>query len=263
MTGDFARVTFDRLMHFSRVLQNQGRVTLEADWNEQGAIFLHLLRTLIVDLAGPAWRAGKGFEIGWDAGNKALTIAGGHCYIDGLLCENEQDTNYAAQPWRPLPEDVAPTADTVGFAYIDAWERHVTAVELPALREVALGGAETTTRAQVVWQVRALDIDRSVARLKAVDSALAKRLDWAKGRKDDDAVKALEDTRAALDTLAKLSTFTCDQATQVLQAPRQALGLLRAAVPPGQTQNDPCSISPDARYRGRENQLYRVEIHDP
>ena len=53
MKGDFSRNTFDPTKHFSRVLMQQGRVQLDADWNEQAAILLHYLRTLAADLIGP------------------------------------------------------------------------------------------------------------------------------------------------------------------------------------------------------------------
>ena len=53
MKGDFTRNTFDPAKHFSRVLMQQGRVTLDADQNEQAAIQLHYLRTLARDLIGP------------------------------------------------------------------------------------------------------------------------------------------------------------------------------------------------------------------
>ena len=39
MKGDFSRITFDPKKHYSRVLMQQGRVQLDADWNEQAAIF--------------------------------------------------------------------------------------------------------------------------------------------------------------------------------------------------------------------------------
>src|SRR6266545_3561762 len=53
MKGDFTRGTFDPANHFSRVLMQQGRVQLDADWNEQTAIMLHLLRTMAYDVFGP------------------------------------------------------------------------------------------------------------------------------------------------------------------------------------------------------------------
>ncbi len=65
MKGDFTRDTFDPLKHFSRVLMQQGRVQIDADWNEQTSILLHYLRTLAADILGP--HAGPlgalGFEI--------------------------------------------------------------------------------------------------------------------------------------------------------------------------------------------------------
>ena len=53
MKADFTRDTFNPLKHFSRVLMQQGRVQLDADWNEQTAILLHYLRSLGADLIGP------------------------------------------------------------------------------------------------------------------------------------------------------------------------------------------------------------------
>ena len=52
MRGDFSRDTFDPRRHFSRVLMQQGRVQLDADWNEQTAILLRYLRTLAADVFG-------------------------------------------------------------------------------------------------------------------------------------------------------------------------------------------------------------------
>ena len=51
--GDFSRDSFDPLKHFSRVLMQQGRVQLDADWNEQTSIVLHYLQALASDIIGP------------------------------------------------------------------------------------------------------------------------------------------------------------------------------------------------------------------
>src|SRR5260370_32721277 len=57
--GDFTRDSFAfdplRLRQFSRVLMQQGRVQLDADWNEQTDLLLYALRKLITDLVGPHW----------------------------------------------------------------------------------------------------------------------------------------------------------------------------------------------------------------
>ena len=50
MNGDITRDTFDALKHFSSVLMQQGRVQLDADWNEQVAIHHHFLRRFVADV---------------------------------------------------------------------------------------------------------------------------------------------------------------------------------------------------------------------
>ena len=151
MKGDFARVTFDPSQHYSQVFQQQGRVLLEADWNEQAHIQLHLLRTLIHDLVGPCWAAGSGFGItsattNADGSAKPLPLtdwqlAPGHFYVDGILCVNEAACTLATQPQAPTP-DYGVADGSSGFEnlspgytlWLDVWERHLSAVESPALR---------------------------------------------------------------------------------------------------------------------------------
>ena len=113
MKGDFARVSYDPARHYSQVFQQQGRVLLEADWNEQGALMLHLLRALAADLGGPCWAAGaSGFVVQTvDADGNAIAnpaqwpVGAGHFYVDGILCENDAATTLAAQPYAPTPDD--------------------------------------------------------------------------------------------------------------------------------------------------------------
>ena len=53
-----------------------------------------------------------------------------------------------------------PTSATRAYAlaYLDVWGRHVTALDDPRLREVALGGPDTDTRLKRVWQVKVLPL---------------------------------------------------------------------------------------------------------
>src|SRR5207248_4400927 len=59
MNGDFktdiTRDSFRRHKNFSRVLMQQGRVQLDADWNEQTDLFLYALRKTLTDLVGRRW----------------------------------------------------------------------------------------------------------------------------------------------------------------------------------------------------------------
>jgi hypothetical protein len=65
MRGDFSRFTFDPLNHYRSVYMQQGRVQLDADWNEQIDILHHYLESYLRDLLGPGagQRESAGFEI--------------------------------------------------------------------------------------------------------------------------------------------------------------------------------------------------------
>ena len=47
---------------------------------------------------------------------------------------------------------------SAALVYLDVWQRHITALDDKLLREVALGGPDTTTRLKTVWQVKALPL---------------------------------------------------------------------------------------------------------
>jgi photosystem II stability/assembly factor-like uncharacterized protein len=81
-----------------------------------------------------------------------LGISAGRMYLDGILCEQQRPLRYLEQP--DLPDAPVPEAEGCYLAYLDVWERHVTALEHADLREVALGGPDTATRTQIVCQVR-------------------------------------------------------------------------------------------------------------
>jgi hypothetical protein len=63
---------------------------------------------------------------------------------------------YDAQPYLTNP----PALPTAGrhLVYLDVWDREVTHLERPELVEVAVG-VETSSRRQIVWQVRVLEPD--------------------------------------------------------------------------------------------------------
>jgi hypothetical protein len=91
-------------------------------------------------------------------GNKALPsgfkipdflISAGRYYVDGILCENEPLTSYLTQTDLPrLKSDVQPVVSTPGLylVYVDVWQRLLTALDDPSIREIALGGPDTATR---------------------------------------------------------------------------------------------------------------------
>jgi hypothetical protein len=299
MNGDITRSTFRPERHFSSVRSQQGRVQLDADWNEQVDIAGHRDRAGTEDVLGRCggpW-AGNGFEVGmmvvprplravtfptatrgyavgddatilvtndsgttWTrqpapAGTTAplravtfptatrgyavgddatilvtndggttwgvqrppeeLGVSAGRLYVGGVLCENERPVPVAGQ--QDLPGAVLPNTGTHLF-YLDVWQRHLTVVERPELREVALGGPDTTTRTKAVWQVK-------------WEAAAGKAC------ADFDGDWVPEDAGSS--------------------------GRLAARAVPSASVSDPCLVPPGAGYRRLENQCYRVEIHTP
>lgn len=250
MKGDFTRSTFKKKKHFHDVRMQQGRVQLDADWNEQLDITSHRVETEtkdVVGLCGTPMHHG-GFHIVVDPDDltgeeKALPenddyalldvlsdnfyISGGRIYVDGILCENEHIVPFTTQP--DLPENTkvvtlsdgttasVPTKGTY-LAYIDVWLRHITALEDDYIREKALGEPDTATRTKTVWQVK----------LYPVEIKNPNCLDVLPGWKE---------------SIAPVT------------------GMLSAKTEEAGEEEKPCVLSPEGGYRRLENQLYRVEIH--
>lgn len=167
MKGDFSRWTFDRAKHYSAVLKQQGRVDLDADWNEQAAIETYQHRIRGQDLIGGSGVPVEegGFGICFDRHDE-LTISAGRFYVDGILCESEELTRYAAQPDYPDPSPLEPEEGRRDLVYLDVWDRHITALEDPDLSCPPLGAADAATRVRPVSQVK---IERGECDIAAVE----------------------------------------------------------------------------------------------
>lgn len=235
MHGDFSRVTFDAGQQYSRVLVQQGRAYLDAEANEQAAILLHSIRGTAGDLIGPhgtpsTASLGNGFRVKTalaTASDDGFVIEAGVYYVDGIRCENPVDVAYFAQPdFFPVGKTL-PAGTTRFLVYLDVWERHITHYDRLLLREVALGGPDGASRARVVWQVKVLE-----APLNA-------------------------------DNTTPLADVSPEQISRIAEGRLPAdQPMLRARVKPGDVSTTPCITPPTGGYRGRENQLYRVEIHE-
>jgi hypothetical protein len=237
MKGDFTRSTFKPEKHYSRVLMQQGRVQLDADWNEQLEIQAHRVEAETADTLGacaaPIHAAAFGIitdpttllaeeqALLNDLGLLPLAtgdfiLSAGRFYVDGILAENEHAMPFSAQPDLP---GATPIGDPGTYlAYLDVWQRHITFLEAPSIREVALGGPDTTTRAQTIWQVKLLPVEG-----------------------------------ADLNCLSDLEAWN--------ELETGSTGQMMARAQPEAASTDPCIVPPSAGYRGLQNQLYRVEIH--
>ena len=89
-----------------------------------------------------------------------LAIEPGRFYVDGVRCEQPVRGLYTRQPGAapaPLP------AEGEHLVYLELWEETVSAVEQPSLREVALGGLDTSVRTRIATRVRLAALDASAA----------------------------------------------------------------------------------------------------
>ena len=162
MKGDFTRFTFDSKKHYSAVRQQQGRVQLDADWNEQLDINQHRLATQMSDFIGYSGvpneveqadgsKADTSFKIRVDQDNK-LKIGAGRIYVAGELYENEEEVDLTLQ--LDNPGAILSISQGTYVAYLDVWQRLITPLEDPDIGEVALGGVDTATRVKNIWQVK-------------------------------------------------------------------------------------------------------------
>ncbi len=310
MKADLTRDTFDPLKRFTRVLMQQGRVQIDADWNEQTSILLHYLRALAADLigdsGGPTKNCGFGLSVNPAFAND-FRIGPGRYYVDGVLCELETTVipvaragssssevhvptlvvdgvgftkprtgqtqpyvelvsnntpaiiaqitdvdlenqkltlnkdvstvlngqeprmrrvvTYLTQPDYLVPTDERPATNKTYIVYLDVWERLLTYIEDDSIREVALGGPDTATRARLVWQV------------KIVEGSSGARYG------------------------SPCDNFHPNDPAFLSNLSPASRGQLKAKAKQDARSTDPCITPPHSQYRGVENQLYRVEIH--
>ncbi|MGH7620528.1 MAG: DUF6519 domain-containing protein, partial [Gemmatimonadaceae bacterium] len=161
-------------------------------------------------------------------GGDGTSAGAGRFYGDGLAAVKESDETYFTQPDLPEadPTALAPVAAgrrRIDLAYLDLWERPLTYIERPLLRDVALNGDDTCARKQLVAQVRLLigadvPIGGAATRPDDVFASLARHGNGVLSTKDTPA--------AALDPCA-----------------------------------DPCEPAIAGPYLGEDNRLFRVEIH--
>ena len=226
MKGDFSRLTFDPRKHYTGVLHQQGRVWLDSDWNEDVLDRLVLLQQELNDVIGPSGvpAPGSGFQISPSTNPNApddFGISAGHCYVNGNLCQLEANTSYLSQPDLldppriPIPSD---GSTLTALVYLEVWQRLITYLEDDSIREIALGGPDTSTRLKNIVQIK---------------------------------VRVLP---------PEIGSISCGQSAQFL--PRPGGGKLTTLQPTNVQPQSLCQLPDPANFIGRQNHLYRVQVHD-
>ena len=257
MGADISRERFDALLDYCAVGMQQGRLLLDSDWNEWVSIVDRRLRAETCDLishgpdpaiAGVAVvprLTPSAFKVEAVSGN--LMIGRGRMYVDGLLAENHglgpveldallaesrgtEDVPYEKQPFWWYPPTATPS-NQPALSGLPPRGPHLVYLDVWQ-REVthledpnlveSAVGVDTTTRKQTAWQVRVLPDVGGAVTCNTPDASIP---GWSE---------------IVAPSAGRLSTGT-------------------VAV---DDEEDPCILPPTGGYRGVENQLYRVEIHD-
>jgi hypothetical protein len=170
MGSDRARVSFEPSRQWRAVIAQQGRVSLEADINEQVAIDASRDQLTTLELVGPCASPDGGYQVsavpaGAQGGESIpgdLSVSAGTLYLGGQRLALEQAIAYSHQPeWlnaasEPLhlyTPPAVPEGDAFELVYLLAGEQEVSAVEDPTLADVALGGPDTAQRLRILQRV--------------------------------------------------------------------------------------------------------------
>lgn len=237
MGHDFSRINHDPWNDYLGVLLQQGRPLTDADWNAFVSAISRRVHAGALDTVGAAVVPGQtpdAFKIVAVAGG--LTIGVGRIYIDGLLAENH---GQGERRWEPHLAELR-GEDPVPY---DAQPYLPRALELP------------TTAPYIVYvdvfqrEVGPLQDSRLIDKALGVDTAVRLQTVWQ------------------VRTLAELATGTkCSTPLQAIEpwtrATAPSAGRLTTATGEVKDEPDPCLVAPAGGYKGAENQLYRVEVHE-
>src|SRR3954468_6217642 len=98
MATDVARLSFDSVRQYTGVVSQQGRVSLEAEQNEQRVIDSEERRKELLDIVGPAGTPDDGYAVSSSGNGLELTIGAGTMYVGGWRVELDHDLGDFHQP---------------------------------------------------------------------------------------------------------------------------------------------------------------------
>jgi Family of unknown function (DUF6519) len=246
MYGDFTRTTFREADAYTKVLFQQGRVALDADHNEQAEILHERLRSALADLIGPHGgpQDALGFELLTDEARIAQTLSieanraadrarrgdflimPGRYYVEGIGIRNPAPVWASEQPAYTL---VRRTSHLPDGAALDDFENHDQIAALEVFERFVGPDDHPTLREPA---------------LLGADSGARAQLVWQ-------VVLVPVPNGAAGDEAAILAD---------IYHPKN-LGRIRVGSRPSAASDESCGIPAASRFRGHENQFYRIEVH--
>jgi hypothetical protein len=225
MSSDRARISDDPGRTWRAVVQQQGRVTIEADGNEASRLAETALREDVLDIVGAMGTPDDGFAV--EQSGVGFVVTAGTYYLGGWrVVRTTPLTVPGGDEALDLP--AGPLADGRHAVALLLTEQEVGAVEDRALREVALGGPDTAQRTRLMQRAVAVSVqgDDCAGAAGAIAAALT-----AEGGGWDAATGAIVSTA------------------------RLRVSMVAAPAPA-----DPCDPPASGGYLGADNQLIRVSV---
>lgn len=238
MGSDRARVSYDANQQYRGVVAQQGRVTLESDWNEAEQIASEEQREQLLDVIGSRGTPDDGYRV-IETGEGTspafdFTVQKGTMYVGGVRTTLPSNVTYSDQTeWLDRTSDpdwVDPSTieNQRELIYLLLREQEVSAVEDSTLRDPALGGPDTTQRTRLTQRI---------VRLQTKNSSCEEAIDEAQSQ-----------------WLQKGLSFN-PQTMRLESSASLQVSFVESAAPP-----DPCDPEARGGYLGAENQLIRVQI---
>ncbi|HEY9852412.1 MAG TPA: DUF6519 domain-containing protein [Leptolyngbyaceae cyanobacterium] len=297
MKGDFSRQTFDSKKHYTAVLMQQGRVQVDADWNEQQAINQYQITTETKDLIGKCGvpQTSDGFQITLNDDKSDLIISPGRIYVDGILTELETSSLISITFPPNTTNEVKVESLIVDHRELQPYQwvqlsaneidwhsfriSEVKPEQQTIILNADLSSYNTATKlrrfitytTQPDYPNPEFITETNPPQLKLENANYLIYLDvWQRH------ITAIDDRHIRETVLGDADTATRSQTVwQVKIAKKEgeitcdtpldfpvSTGSLNVRTKPAKKPTDLCKITPNNGYQGSENQLYRVEIHD-
>lgn len=254
MGSDRARRSYDEGRQYRRVVPQQGRVFVEADYNEAQEISTEEVRKEALDFVGPAGTPDDGYAVGFSGvAPPDFTVGKGTMYVGGMRVELPAAVTYGAQKeWLdgpvPLLSDVPIPLNELVVLMLA--EQEVSAMEDTALFEVALAAQAVNAVVSTALLEVALGVPDTSQRSRLVQRF--ERFDAGEATTCEDAFAIAEPK------LAAARGYHFDRETMRLESSARLFVTHDTEV-----EDDPCAPETQQGYLGAENQLIRVQISSP
>lgn len=269
MSFDNSRTIFNPFNDYSSVVMPQGRVQLDADWNEFLAEIARRIQAGALDTMGRAVypiTTPDAFYISPSTTAWVVNIGQGRMYIDGLLAENHGPIGSAL--WDPALAELSgapqPAPASIG-----------NTPSIPFTSQPMFPAAAVQTNPQIKQ-----DIPNAAGSYLFYLDVWTREVTWLEDpfTANPDYGPGMVDPGVGIDTSGRLQTVwqvrwmpaamaggsgpavTCGTPDAKIAYPSGSDGLLTNGVVPNTSTGD-CCLTTGSGYTGLENQFYRVQIH--